>query len=174
MSFKDDPALLYNFVVEHEITFDGVESHKLLASGELFSVEGLVGEKGFRVDVGYDCPDFIVFLKDGGDCAFDFAVLLHELNLFFEDAGAEVADVLYFLFEVHKFEGGCILEIAYGFAEHVVEIVEGDEAVGVLTMILPAFGAAYFKGLSACFVQAHEYAFLFVIFAGDVDGRAFA
>lgn len=55
-----------------------------------------------------------------------------------------------------------------------MEIVEGDEAVGVLTMILPAFGAAYFKGLSACFVQAHEYAFLFVIFAGDVDGRAFA
>ena len=55
-----------------------------------------------------------------------------------------------------------------------MEVVEGEEAVGVLPMIFPAFGAAYLKGLPACFVQTHEYAFLFVIFAGDVDGRAFA
>lgn len=106
MPFEYDPALLNNLIVEHEVSFDGVEGHEFLALGELFGIKGWVGEEGFGIDVRDDCPDLIMLLKDGGDGAFDFAVLLHKLDLFFEDAGAEVADVLNFLFEVHQFEGG--------------------------------------------------------------------
>lgn len=33
MPFEDDPALLDNLVVEDEVTFNGVEGHKLFAPG---------------------------------------------------------------------------------------------------------------------------------------------
>jgi hypothetical protein len=55
-----------------------------------------------------------------------------------------------------------------GEALHGVEVVEGDEAVGVLGVVLAAFAAADLKGVLACFKEAHECAFLLVLLAGNI------
>ena len=50
-----------------------------------------------------------------------------------------------------------------------MKIGERNKTVGMLTMISSAFLASDAKGVMACFMQTDEGAFLFVIFAGNVE-----
>jgi hypothetical protein len=50
-----------------------------------------------------------------------------------------------------------------------MEIVEGDEAVGMLTVIFTAFRAAHLEGMWTCFMEADEGTLLFVFPAVHVQ-----
>jgi len=52
-----------------------------------------------------------------------------------------------------------------GVLLHVVEVDDGDESIGMLSVILATFGATNFERIVASFVETDEGCFLFMLLA---------
>lgn len=57
--------------------------------------------KGVHVDARYHIPDAIVLLQNGRSGCFYALVALNQEDLFLENGGSEIPDVLDLLLEVH-------------------------------------------------------------------------
>jgi hypothetical protein len=115
--FQLDTAILYDLVVEHQLALNWIIGQKILTTLQAISVFVIVVSQCFGVDVRDHVRYDIMLLENGSDGALDVAITLHKLRLLVEDIGAEVADVLDLLLEVHELERSQVLQITDGPAE---------------------------------------------------------